>query len=137
MEDIPRNLLEEHASAKRKMTAGIVLTAIGAVLSSVGAGLLTWDEIACLVVELIALVFYGVGIPLLVVGIVKRIRANIAINAARDEAKKQAAQSASTYGYDVFGTESAEDADEYLPCEDNTAYDSTPTETAAPTEDID
>ena len=72
-----------------------------------------------------------------VVGIVKRIRANIAINAARDEAKKQAAQSASTYGYDVFGTESAEDADEYLPCEDNTAYDSTPTETAAPTEDID
>ena len=95
-------LLRMHSSAKKKMILGIVFLAVGLGILIVGAILFTagayvtiaatrgtyTDDILTASILYVAAVFFslpffGAGVPLLIVGIVGRVKANRRINALR------------------------------------------------------
>lgn len=75
------NLLDEHSSAKKKLTLGIVFTAIAYFLGVVG--IYTIYFAVGVVFLILSLPFFGVGIPFLVIGIINTIKSNRKIALAR------------------------------------------------------
>lgn len=77
-------LLKEQAAAKKKLTLGIVFTAVATFLAFLGTIVTTSTGSGVGAVSLfLSLPFYGVGIPFLIKGIITSIKANSAVNAAR------------------------------------------------------
>ena len=90
-------LLNAHASAKKKMILGIVFTAIAVFFATLGSIVVTAGaSLSVMVVFLVlSLPFYGVGIPFLIKGIINTTKLNKQIVAARAElARGTAAQEA-------------------------------------------
>lgn len=72
-------LLEQHAAAKARMNKGITLSAVACGIATV-ASFFSIIPIASLLILLCAIPFYATGIPFLVTGIVRRVKANNRIN---------------------------------------------------------
>jgi hypothetical protein len=75
------HLLDEHSSAKKKLTLGIVFTAIAYFFGVVG--IYTIYYAVGVVFLILSLPFFGVGIPFLVIGIINTIKSNRKIALAR------------------------------------------------------
>lgn len=87
---IPQQLLDTHAAAKKKMVRGIVFTAIAFFLSYLSLVLIySTGATAVIFLLLISLVFWGLGIPFLISGIIRTSKANRQIALARAAAVSQ------------------------------------------------
>ncbi len=84
-----KKLLDEHAWAKKKMTLGIVFTAVAYFLSILGV--MTFAFYVGIFFIIASLPFFGVGIPSLIVGIINTIKSNRRISLARRDAQSKAA----------------------------------------------
>lgn len=88
-------LQRDHAAAKSRMTRGIVFIIIATVLSCIGSAIVSGTTyssnanlttlVIALVFFIVSLVFYAIGIPTLITGIVRRSKANNAINALKNQ----------------------------------------------------
>ena len=89
-----QQLLDEHSSAKKKMILGIVFTAIAFFLEIIGINLLSswYTEEEGLIFIFLSLPFWGVGLPFLIIGIVKLIKSNAQISRLRAQEAQAAYQ---------------------------------------------
>lgn len=77
-------LMRAHSSAKRKLVLGIVFSAVAVFLTYLGIMLASVsEELAAIIV--FSLPFYGVGIPFLIIGIIKTKKSNQRINQFKKE----------------------------------------------------
>ena len=83
-------LMQVRASAKKKLTLGIVFTAIAYFFSFIG--LLTISSAVGVILVILSLPFYGVGIPFLIKGIIGTTKANRQIALARMNGNSTPAQ---------------------------------------------
>ena len=89
--------VKKRSSAKRRMVTGIVFTAIAYFIELVGLGVYysTYDEelyIVAAVIILLSIPFWAVGLPLLITGIVRLIKAKRQISRITAEQRRAEAQ---------------------------------------------
>lgn len=94
--------VRKRSSAKRRMITGIVFTALAYFIELVGLGIYyaTYDEdlyLVAAVIIFISLPFWGIGLPLLITGIVRLIKAKRQVSRIVNEQKR--AEAAQYQGY--------------------------------------
>lgn len=84
-------LMQVRASAKKKLTLGIVFTAVAYFFSFIGLLTMSGGAVGAVLV-ILSLPFYGVGIPFLIKGIIRTTKANRQIALARMNGNSAPAQ---------------------------------------------
>ena len=84
-----QQLQRKRSSAKTKMILGIIFTAVALLLEIIGIILLCdhYTEEEGVIFVVLSLPFWGVGLPFMIIGIVKLIKSNRQISMIREEQK--------------------------------------------------